>query len=63
MVVLDNPESISEMVSSSGGTIISVKQNSDSSYEVKIEKLKNVKSFIENLRKNKDVKKVEKIGF
>jgi hypothetical protein len=63
MVVLDNPESISEMVSSSGGTIISVKQNSDSSYEVKIDKLKNVKSFIESLRKNKDVKKVEKISF
>jgi hypothetical protein len=63
MVVLDNPESISEMVSSSGGTVVSVKQNSDSSYEVKIEKLKNVKSFIESLRKNKDVKKVEKIGF
>lgn len=63
MVVLDNPESISEMVSSSGGTVVSVKQNSDSSYEVKIDKLKNVKSFIESLRKNKEVKKVEKIGF
>jgi hypothetical protein len=47
----------------SGGTIISVKQNSDSSYEVKIDKLWNVKSFIESLRKNKDVNKVEKIGF
>jgi len=61
MVVLDNPESISEMVSASGGTVVSVKQNPDSTYEVKINKLKNTKSFIESLRKNKDVKKVEKI--
>ena len=61
MIVLDNPESILEIVSSSGGSIASVKQNSDSSYEVKIDKLHNVKSFIDNLRKNKDVKKVEKL--
>jgi hypothetical protein len=45
----------------SGGTVVSVKQNPDSTYEVKINKLKNTKSFIESLRKNKDVKKVEKI--
>jgi hypothetical protein len=64
-IVLDtnNIEAISDIVSANGGNVVSVKQNSDSSYEVKIDKLQNVKSFIESLRKNKDVKKVEKIGF
>ena len=64
-IVLDtnNIEAISDIVSANGGNVVSVKQNGDSSYEVKIDKLQNVKSFIESLRKNKDVKKVEKIGF
>ena len=65
IIVLDtnNIEAISDIVSANGGNVVSVKQNGDSSYEVKIDKLQNVKSFVESLRKNKDVKKVEKIGF
>ena len=61
-VVLDtnNIEAISEIVSANGGNVVSVKQNTDSTYEVKINKLGNVKSFIEGLRKNKEIKKVEK---
>jgi hypothetical protein len=64
-IVLDtnNIEAISDIVSANGGNVVNIKQNGDSSYEVKIDKLQNVKSFIESLRKNKDVKKVEKIGF
>jgi hypothetical protein len=64
-VVLDtnNIEAISEIVSANGGNVVSVKQNADFSYEIKIDKLNNAKSFIDSLRKNKDVKKVEKIGY
>ena len=66
-VVLDTHnmslETVTELISAHGGNVVSVIQNADSSYEVKIDKLQNVKSFIESLRKNKDIKKVEKIGF
>lgn len=65
-VVLDTHnmslETVTELISAHGGNVVSVIQNADSSYEVKIDKLQNAKSFIESLRKNKDVKKVEKIG-
>ena len=54
-----SPQAIADIVSDGGGQIISVKQNEDSTYEVKLFALKNINSFIERLRKNKTLKDVQ----
>lgn len=53
-----NSDFITGIVSVGGGKVMSVKQNGDT-YEVKLSLRKNVNSFLEWLRKNKDVKRVE----
>ena len=53
------PEFITGIVSVGGGKVMSVKQNGDSTYEVKLSLRRNVNSFLDWLRKNKDVKRVE----
>lgn len=49
-------QAIAQMVAESGGEIIAVKQTEDSTYEVKVTTRKSRHSFLEWLRKNKDVK-------
>jgi len=53
----DPSQTISRIVSDSGGEIIAVKQKEDSVYEVKVSTHKSKNSFLEWLRKDKDVKK------
>lgn len=53
-----NSDFITGIVSVGGGKVMSVKQNGDT-YEVKLSLRKNVNSFLDWLRKNKDVKRVE----
>lgn len=53
-----NSDFITGIVSVGGGKVMSVKQNGDT-YEVKLSLRKNVNSFLEWLRNNKDVKRVE----
>jgi len=55
-------ENVLQLVSLTGGQVVNVKQKEDYTYELRIERLKNVKSFLESLRKNKDINNVEKIG-
>lgn len=55
----DNPsQAITKIVSDSGGQVIGFKQNEDLTYEVKVSTRKSKQSFLEWLRKNKDVKNV-----
>lgn len=62
-IVLDTnnitPQNVSKIISDVGGRVISVKQNENLTYKVEVDKLKNVKSFLEILRKNKDINKVD----
>jgi hypothetical protein len=53
-----NSDFITGIVSVGGGKVMSVKQNGDT-YEVKLSLRRNVNSFLDWLRKNKDVKGVE----
>ena len=56
----DNPSQIiQKIVSESGGEVISIEQNEDSSYQVKIATRKSRRSFLDLFRGNKDVKKAE----
>jgi hypothetical protein len=54
-----NPTSISKIISDGGGQVVSVKQYGESTYEVKMSTRKNLSSFIDWLRKNKDISNVE----
>lgn len=54
-----NPDFIANIVSVGGGKVVSVTQTKDDTYEVKMSLRKNVNSFLDWLRKNKDVKGVE----
>jgi hypothetical protein len=54
-----NPDSIANMVSVGGGKVVSVTQTENDTYEVKMSLRRNVNSFLEWLRKNKDVKRAE----
>jgi len=54
-----NPDFIAGIVSVGGGRVLSVKQTENDTYEVKMSLRRNVNSFLEWLRKNKDVKGVE----
>jgi hypothetical protein len=49
-------EEVREMVEKGGGRVISVKQNEDKTYNVRVLTLRSVGSFLESLRKNKDLK-------
>lgn len=53
----DPNQMISQIIADSGGQILTVKHNNDSTYEVEINTRKNKRSFLEWLRKNKNVKK------
>jgi hypothetical protein len=53
------PDFIANIVSVGGGKVVSVKQTEDDTYEVKMSLRKNVNSFLDWLRKNKDVKGAE----
>lgn len=54
-----SPRSISKIISDGGGQVVSVKQYGESSYEIEISTRKNLSSFIEWLRKNKEINNVE----
>lgn len=54
-----SPKDISKILSDGGGQVISVKKNDDLSYEVKLTTKKNKSSFINWLKKNKEVKYIE----
>ena len=61
VVIMDSSNGISAIptiVSDSGGEMIDVKQNEDSTYEVEISTYKTKRSFLAWLRENKDVKNV-----
>jgi len=53
------PEFITGIVSVGGGKVMSVTQTENDTYEVKLSLRRNVNSFLEWLRNNKDVKRVE----
>jgi len=50
----DPSQTITKIVSDSGGQVVGFKQNEDSTYEVKVSTRKSKQSFLEWLRKNKD---------
>lgn len=59
-VVVDAPGvDISRVIEDGGGRIISVSRNDDSTYSIRLATRKNVKAFLDLLRKNKDVRNVE----
>lgn len=56
----DNPsQTIQKIVSEGGGEVISIEENQDSSYQVKVATRKSRRSFLSWLLKNKDIKKAE----
>lgn len=50
---------ISQIVSESGGQIVSINQTNDGTYEVTITSEKSRRSFLEWFRKNRDIRKAE----
>jgi hypothetical protein len=52
-------ESASETLNEIGGKVLSVDNNDDGSYTVVLSVKRNVSNFIERLRKNKNINKVE----
>ena len=54
-----SPELISKLINDGGGQVVSVKQNEDNSYEVKIATKKSKKFFLDFLKRNKDVKNAQ----
>lgn len=52
-------DSVSEIVKEGGGRVFSVKKNEDGTHEVRVLTFKRMSSFLEQLRKNKDIKKAE----
>lgn len=54
-----DPQTISQIVSDSGGEVISVTQKDDSTFEVEVETRKSKSSFLEWLLKNRSIKKAE----
>jgi len=55
-----NPfQSIPKIISDIGGEVVDVKQNNDSTYEIKIYTRKSKSSFLERLRKNKNINKAD----
>jgi hypothetical protein len=53
----NSDQTIQNIVSDSGGKIVSVKQNEDAIYEIKLDTRKSKRSFLDKFRKNKNVKK------
>ena len=54
-------QALTQMMSESGGQIIAVKQTEDSTYEVKVSTRKSKSSFLDWLRKNRNVKKATEL--
>lgn len=54
-----SPQTIAEIVSGEGGRVFSVRQKEEGAYEVRVFTLKSIGSFLEQLRKNKDLKRVD----
>jgi hypothetical protein len=54
-----NPQTISKIVSDSGGQVLSINQEAGSTYKVKVATRKSGPSFLEWLRKNAGVKKAD----
>jgi len=52
-------KTISDILINNGVKIVSIKQKEDDTFEIKFNKLKDLNSFLENLRKNKQLKKIE----
>lgn len=62
-VVIDaaglGPQAVAEIIRDQGGRAFSVKENDDGTHEVRVFTFKRMSSFLEQLRKNKEFKKVE----
>lgn len=54
----EGADPLPDIISDSGGQIISVKQNEDAIYEIKLDTKKGKRSFLDKLKKNKHIKKV-----
>lgn len=52
-------KAVAQIVSDGGARVMSVTKNDDETYEVKVLTLKNLGSLLDNLKKNKEFKKVE----
>jgi hypothetical protein len=55
----NQPQMLSQIVADGGGEMLAAKQTEGTTYEVKVATRKSKHSFLEWLRKNKDVKKAE----
>jgi hypothetical protein len=53
------PDAVAEIVREEGGRVFSVSRNDDGEYEIKVFTLKRMSSFIDQLRKNKGLNRVE----
>jgi hypothetical protein len=51
--------SVSEIVREEGGRVFSAKQKEDGTHEVRVLTFKRMSSFLEQLKKNKEIKKAE----
>lgn len=54
-----SPRSISEMVADGGGRVISVMQEEDGTYKVRVFHFGGMRSLVERLRENKELNRVE----
>jgi hypothetical protein len=59
VVDTNEPNAVKEILSNSGGRVYSVVKKEDETYQIKLFMFKNVNSFLEGLRRNKEFKKVE----
>lgn len=53
------PQAVAEIIRDQGGRAFSVTENDDGTHEVRVFTFKRMSSFLEQLRKNKEFKKVE----
>lgn len=53
------PKAVAEIIREQGGRAFSVTENDDGTHEVRVFTFKRMSSFLEQLRKNKEFKKVE----
>ena len=60
-VVIDsaNIQAVSKTIANDGNQVISVEQNDDSTYSIRLTTRKNIKSFLDSLRKNENIRKIE----
>lgn len=52
-------QAIANMVAESGGRVFSTRQNTDGTHEIRVFTFGKIDSFLEQLRENKDLKRVE----